>query len=162
MEPIEESTTLSPKESIVNILGRLFNNGHISGDELAMMQMELVARNAEPKPINLTEETLQELVDRMKEAASQVKTDPQSLRTWGSAGAFHVHGSNPLSIPSGGTHNLNIGHSTSSDTFIVHPDANGILPEKYPLGTKTAPAPWIHGYVDTNKLTDFLKDAEDI
>lgn len=50
MEPIEESTTLSPKESIVNILGRLFNNGHISGDELAMMQMELVARNPAPAP----------------------------------------------------------------------------------------------------------------
>lgn len=143
MEPIEESMTLSPKESIVNILGRLFNNGHISGDELAMMQMELVARNPEPKPINLTEETLQELVDRMKEAASQVKTDPQGLRTWGSAGS-PLHGSNPYTIPASGAVGISKSNVTSDTRFFPpsstyeHESARGLF-----------------GYIEANKLTDF-------
>lgn len=41
---------LSSKEQIVNILSRLFNNGHISGDELSLMQKELVVRSEQPEP----------------------------------------------------------------------------------------------------------------
>jgi hypothetical protein len=48
MEPNEVTSTLSPKETIVNILGRLFNKGHISGDELSLMQSELVTFEPEP------------------------------------------------------------------------------------------------------------------
>lgn len=157
MEPIEESTTLSPKESIVNILGRLFNNGHISGDELAMMQMELVARNPIPEPelISMTDEMLQELLKRMREADGKVKRDPQGLRTWGSAG-FPLHGSNPFSIPSSGA--IGIGKSDGrSDTTMFSP-----ISTKYPLGTAYGSSPGLYGYIDANKLTDIFKDAEDI
>ena len=50
MEPIEVTSTLSPKETIVNILGRLFNNGHISSEELMMMQTELITHPKEESP----------------------------------------------------------------------------------------------------------------
>ena len=46
----ESLEILSSKETIVNILSRLFNNGHISGDELSIMQKELVVRSEQPKP----------------------------------------------------------------------------------------------------------------
>ncbi|MGI9143625.1 MAG: hypothetical protein ACR2IJ_10605 [Fluviibacter sp.] len=154
MEPIEESMTLSPKESIVNILGRLFNNGHISGDELAMMQMELVARNPEPQPISIPDETLQELVNRMREADAKHKRDPQGLRTWGSAGISPLHGSNPFTIPASGS--VGIGRTTSSSaTLSVYPDADTPSPSsfRYPLGTEYGPVD-MYGYIDANKLTD--------
>ena len=127
MEPIEESTTLSPKESIVNILGRLFNNGHISGDELAMMQMELVARNPEPapEPVSMNDSFLERMLLQMRGIDVNYKREPQGL-----------------------------GVSYSRPDTTMFPE----LSKRYPLGTKTGPASWIHGYVDANKLIDIFKD----
>jgi len=149
MEPIEESMTLSPKESIVNILGRLFNNGHISGDELAMMQMELVARNPAPEPESngmLTDTLLQQLVNRMREADKNHKTDPQGLRTWGSAGS-PLHGSNPYTIPASGS--IGVGKSSLDSSITRYPPSS-----TYEYESERG----LYGYIDANKLTDFLKD----
>lgn len=162
MEPIEESTALSPKESIVNILGRLFNNGHISGDELAMMQMELVARNPEPPAstwlkddlvTRLTEELV--LAERLRRADEEAATRSK-MNLWSSAGMSPLHGSNPFKIPASGT--IGIGTSdTRPDTTMFPP-----ISMKYPLGTEYGSAPGLYGYIDANKLTDIFKDAEDI
>jgi len=59
-----ETSTLSPKETIINILGRLFNNGHISSDELLIMQHELLVNNPapEPEPLASSNETLNNLI----------------------------------------------------------------------------------------------------
>lgn len=152
MEPIEESTTLSPKESIVNILGRLFNNGHISGDELAMMQMELVARNPEPEPVSVNDVLLEKLLLRMREADANHKRDPQRLGTW------HVHKDehdpfNPFKIPTSDAVRVSTSEGSRSDTMMSQ-----ALLNRYLKGTEYG----MFGYIDANKLTDIFKDAKDI
>jgi hypothetical protein len=88
MEPFEENTMLSPQESIINILGRLFNNGHISSEELMLMQQELVMKH---KPVDEDKDLVTRLI------AELVKHDipkftPPSLSPFD---GVHLHPSNP-------------------------------------------------------------------
>ena len=69
METFEETALLSPKETIVNILGRLFNNGHITSDELSLMQTELLTRN--PAPIAEPDHSIEEMREFMNRMLQQ-------------------------------------------------------------------------------------------
>lgn len=140
MEPHEESTTLSPKESIVNILGRLFNNGHITGDELAMMQMELVARNPAPAEPSIGDVLHHELFQDLLQRSLLATTESRRLREAAGLepsitsppplGLFSTHGTNPYQL-----------HSTpglpANGFTIPNTHSNGIIPEHIDLNGHT-------------------------
>lgn len=88
MEPLEENTMLSPQESIINILGRLFNNGHISSEELMLMQQELVMKH---KPVDDDNSLVTRLI------AELAKHDMPAFRppSLSPVDGIHLHPRNP-------------------------------------------------------------------
>lgn len=76
METFEETALLSPKETIVNILGRLFNNGHITSDELSLMQTELLTRN--PAPVTEPDHSIEEMREFMNRMLQQNVDDSKT------------------------------------------------------------------------------------
>jgi hypothetical protein len=78
-----ETTTLSPKETIINILGRLFNNGHISSDELSIMQQELLINNPpvpEAQPDALPRDMVQRLIEEFLKTPSSPFPPPSNTQ----------------------------------------------------------------------------------
>jgi len=94
MEPFEENTMLSPQESIINILGRLFNNGHISSEELMLMQQELVMKH---KPVDEDKDLVTRLIAELVKQVDMPKFTAPSLSPFD--GVHLQPGNSPMTFP---------------------------------------------------------------